>query len=370
MNKKRREHNKKLSRNARKMKVMGVAPSRLKKDIGIPNSYPYKEELVRELTERAERDKEIVLAKRQAIKDQKDKELDDLAEQVTVTLKRHKEKKVVDPEAQRAIQAKIQSKKAYYKNLKELIEKSDVILEILDARDPAGSRQTQIEEGILEKEKKLIFVLNKVDLAPAAAVKEWQKHLKKEHTTLRFQTCKEDNKKYIETLLLTLKKIAKKEDKDIVVGVIGFPNVGKTSLIQALKSAKGAKTGKSKPIELEKNISLLSVEGTTQMNNKTQSLILRNVMKVEEIQDPISLVEILMAKINKVEVQKLYRLVDFKTTEEFLDLVGKKKVKIGKGNKSDLKGAATIVLKDWNSGKINFHRTVAEELEVEAEMNE
>ena len=77
-----------------------------------------------------------------------------------------------------------------------------------------------------------------------------------------------------------------------------------------------------------------------------------------------------MAKINKVEVQKLYRLVDFKTTEEFLDLVGKKKVKIGKGNKSDLKGAATIVLKDWNAGKIKFHRTVAEELEVEAEMNE
>ena len=49
-----------------------------------------------------------------------------------------------------------------------MIDSADVLVEVLDARDPQGTRCYQVEE-FLKKEKpykQLIFVLNKVDLVP------------------------------------------------------------------------------------------------------------------------------------------------------------------------------------------------------------
>lgn len=50
----------------------------------------------------------------------------------------------------------------------KVIEASDVILEILDARDPMGCRCAQLEEAVLKHEgkKRLLFVLNKIGMEP------------------------------------------------------------------------------------------------------------------------------------------------------------------------------------------------------------
>lgn len=46
----------------------------------------------------------------------------------------------------------------------QVVEYSDVILEVLDARDPLGCRCFQMEEAVLQAEgnKKLVLVLNKI----------------------------------------------------------------------------------------------------------------------------------------------------------------------------------------------------------------
>ncbi len=61
-----------------------------------------------------------------------------------------------------------QSRKAYVKELKEVIEESDVILQVLDARDPLNCRSKELESQILSHRdgKKIILVLNKIDLIP------------------------------------------------------------------------------------------------------------------------------------------------------------------------------------------------------------
>lgn len=60
------------------------------------------------------------------------------------------------------------SKRAYLKDLKEVIENSDVVLEVLDSRDPLSCKSIQLEELIRshKDEKKIILVLNKIDLVP------------------------------------------------------------------------------------------------------------------------------------------------------------------------------------------------------------
>ncbi len=60
------------------------------------------------------------------------------------------------------------SRRAYIKDLKQVIENSDVILEVLDARDPLSCRSKELESQILAQkdEKKIILVINKIDLVP------------------------------------------------------------------------------------------------------------------------------------------------------------------------------------------------------------
>jgi nuclear GTP-binding protein len=60
------------------------------------------------------------------------------------------------------------SRKAYMRELKQVIENSDVILEVLDIRDPLSCRSKELESQVLshKDEKKLILVLNKIDLVP------------------------------------------------------------------------------------------------------------------------------------------------------------------------------------------------------------
>lgn len=61
------------------------------------------------------------------------------------------------------------SKRAYLRDLKEVIQNSDVILEVLDSRDPLSCKSNELEELVRshKEEKKIIVILNKIDLIPS-----------------------------------------------------------------------------------------------------------------------------------------------------------------------------------------------------------
>lgn len=119
----------------------------------------------------------------------------------------------------------------------------------------------------------------------------------------------------------------------ITVGIIGFPNVGKSSVINSLKRSKAAVVGntpgvtkKMQEITLDKNIVLLDSPGVIlSTNDQSDSLILRSAIKVEELADPIRPVEALLNRIDKDQLLKFYRIGDFSTAESFLAQVAKRK---------------------------------------------
>jgi len=105
----------------------------------------------------------------------------------------------------------------------------------------------------------------------------------------------------------------------ITVGIVGFPNVGKSSVINSLKRSKAAVVGnmpgvtkKMQEINLDKNIVLLDSPGVVlSTNDQSDSLILRQAIKVEELSDPIRPVDALLNRVENDQLLKFYRIGQF-----------------------------------------------------------
>jgi ribosome biogenesis GTPase A len=65
------------------------------------------------------------------------------------------------------------SKQTFFRELKKVIDMADVVLEVLDARDPQGCRSLELERRIVASgaQKRLVLVLNKIGKSRAA---EWK----------------------------------------------------------------------------------------------------------------------------------------------------------------------------------------------------
>mmetsp|Transcript_3934 Transcript_3934/g.4694 ORF Transcript_3934/g.4694 Transcript_3934/m.4694 type:complete len:159 (+) Transcript_3934:767-1243(+) len=119
----------------------------------------------------------------------------------------------------------------------------------------------------------------------------------------------------------------------ITVGVIGFPNVGKSSLINSLKRSKAAATGNTpgvtkqmQEIQLDKNIVLLDSPGVVlTTNEQSDSLILRSAVRVEDLNDPVRPVEALLNRIDHAQLLKYYKIGQFSTTDQLLAQVARKR---------------------------------------------
>ena len=128
--------------------------------------------------------------------------------------------------------------KRIYNELYKVLDSSDVVIQVLDARDPMGTRSKQMEDYLKKnmRHKHLVFVLNKCDLVPTWCTKKWVALLSEEYPTLAyhasFQHC--FGKAALFDLLRQL-ALLHKDKKQISVGFIGYPNLGKSSIINTLK---------------------------------------------------------------------------------------------------------------------------------------
>jgi nuclear GTP-binding protein len=184
--KKIREAERKRRREARRNGVV----KKSKKDPGIPNLWPYKEKLLNQIEESKRMAEEEKRRKRQMEiqKKKKKKEANSLqalarsAEQRARAFDAQQANTEMTWEGSRdveesAITTKDNSRRAYYREFRKVVEAADVILEVLDARDPLGCRAKHVERFILDQglRKRIILVLNKIDLVPRHAVEQWLK---------------------------------------------------------------------------------------------------------------------------------------------------------------------------------------------------
>ncbi|XP_073150627.1 guanine nucleotide-binding protein-like NSN1 [Henckelia pumila] len=394
-----KEHHKKKAKEAKKLGLN--KKSKVEKDPGIPNDWPFKEQELKALEERRQRVIQELEEKKAARKERAQKRKLELLE--------NKETKEVEENSggeesvpENSIQASKtrgldNSERSFYKELVKVIEASDVILEVLDARDPLGTRCVDMENMVMKSgpDKRLVLLLNKIDLVPREAAEKWLNYLREELPAVAFKCSTQEQKSNLgwkstrkagkaaksgkasnilqtsdclgaETLIKLLKNYSRSHDikKSITVGVIGLPNVGKSSLINSLKRSQVANVGATpgltrsmQEVQLDKNVKLLDCPGVVMLKSSESdaSIALRNCKRIEKLEDPIGPVkEILKLCPDKILVT-LYKIPGFSSVDEFLQVVATVRGKLKKGGIVDVESAARIVLHDWNVGKIPYY---------------
>uniref|UniRef100_A0A3P8N6B5 Nucleolar GTP-binding protein 2 n=1 Tax=Astatotilapia calliptera TaxID=8154 RepID=A0A3P8N6B5_ASTCA len=270
----------------------------------------------------------------------------------------------VRAEAREEIFKKGQSKRIWGE-LYKVIDSSDVIIQVLDARDPMGTRSKSIET-YLKKEKSwkhLIFVLNKCDLVPTWVTKRWVAVLSQEYPTLAFHASL-TNSFGKGSLIQLLRQFGKlhTDKKQISVGFIGYPNVGKSSIINTLRSKKVCNVaplaGETKVwqyITLMRRIFLIDCPGVVYPSEDSESdIVLKGVVQVEKIKNPEEHIGAVLERAKPEYIQKTYRIPTWNCADDFLEKLAFRTGKLLKGGEPDLATVSKMVLNDWQRGRIPF----------------
>ncbi|XP_009697207.1 PREDICTED: guanine nucleotide-binding protein-like 3, partial [Cariama cristata] len=386
--KKIREHHRKVRKEAKKR-----GRKKPKKDPGVPSAAPFKEELLREAEQRKQRLEE--LKQKQKLNRQKEHEKKRKleAKKNAAKIKEKAEGKVGESSGKsKAKTNKLldkNSKKSFCRELKKVIEASDVVLEVLDARDPMGCRCPQLEQLVTCSggDKKLLLVLNKIDLVPKENVEKWLNYLKKEFPTVAFKSATMMKDRTMpeqftkrrarvglvgttqsfgsKCLLKLLQEYGKTQNKAIQVGVVGFPNVGKSSIINSLKGVRACNVGLARGVT--KSMQIVHVDKQTKMldspsiiadpSNSVLALALRSIIDTEDSgsADVLEGVDAILNHCSKQQVMMHYSIPDFRNTEEFLTILAQKRGMLKKGGVPDTENIAKLLLCDWTGAKISYH---------------
>jgi ribosome biogenesis GTPase A len=282
----------------------------------------------------------------------------------------------------------------YWDLVKQIIRESDIVLEILDARAVALSRNEQLEKLLKEEGRPRIFVINKADLATrgeleiAADVLMKGRDISKEYVVyfsnknraaarnllgrIRQIFSKHGKRPDFEEVIKPLIKKPYREAKgDIVVGVVGYPNVGKSCVINALSFKKKAKVsstaGTTHGIHWisagNSEIKLIDTPGVIPLTHMEEAnLGFIAAKNPERLKEP----EITAAKViehfqKEKKLANIEKLYNFKVDEEnlanpyaILEQLSLAKKHLKKGGTADEKRTAIMLVKDWQIGKLKL----------------
>ena len=246
------------------------------------------------------------------------------------------------------------------KEVFRIMKRSDIIIEVVDARIPLETRSKEIERFVKKNNKKIMIVINKADLVPEGFLKEVQRDIKEERIPCVYLSTK--SRKGLRKFREKLKEIAKRIKKDkIFACVVGYANVGKSSLINALRGRHVCETApipgwtkKPKLIRISRWLYLYDTPGVIPMERSRAEIL--GLIRAEKIKDPISVAKRLLEIISKdfpEEIKRIYKVETIKESgEEILRDISIRMGRLKKGGEPDLETTARKIIKDWYEGKI------------------
>ena len=233
--------------------------------------------------------------------------------------------------------------------MQENIKLIDLVIELVDARIPISSRNPDIDE--LGKNKARLVLLNKADLAEDKWNDAWAEYFKaKGYSVVKVNSKKGGGIKSIQ---------------GVRAMVVGIPNVGKSTFINALAGKACAKTG-NKPgvtkgkqwIRLNKQVELLDTPGILWPKFEDQAVGLRLAF-IGSMKDEILNTEELAAELIKFlgtyypdVLPEKYAVEPDEDPYVVLHQIAKNRNCVVKGNELNTEKAAMLLLDDFRNGRL------------------
>lgn len=253
------------------------------------------------------------------------------------------------------------------KDVAERLKDIDVVIEMLDARLPASSANPMLAR--MAKGKPRLMILNKQDLADAAATQQWLEWYRAKKNT---QALGMDagERAPAQKLVAACRELAPTRgglEKPLRVLICGIPNVGKSTLINSMSSRKVAKTGNmpgvtknEQRIILADDVELFDTPGMLWpkieveeggYNLAASGAVGRNAMDEEEV--TLELLKYLIQHYVP-ELSARYKLDDIAGLQDWqvLEMIGRKRGAVQFGGKINVQKAAELVLTDFRDGNI------------------
>lgn len=250
----------------------------------------------------------------------------------------------------------------YWGIVKDIIRKADVVVCVLDARMPDLSRNEDVEKIVINSKKKLFLAFNKVDLVS----KQRLEFLRKRYQHAFFVSGSKNIGigKLRTAILIAAKRAGIEKPK---LGVVGYPNVGKSAVINALahsaKALVSATAGTTRGVQIinARNIQVLDSPGVFPYEDDEIKLGILAARSPEQLRNP----ELVACEIIKIILQndkrvlesfygvKLEEEADWDAYEIMLQ-IGQERKMLLKGGITDEHRIAMQIIRDWQTGKIRL----------------
>ncbi|HLD40417.1 MAG TPA: GTPase [Candidatus Nanoarchaeia archaeon] len=238
----------------------------------------------------------------------------------------------------------------FWKHVNEVLREADIIIEVLDARFIEETRNREIEYKVNAGGKKILYVLNKCDLVNIEELKEKAKELRPSVFI--------SSREKLGTTILKKKILELSQGEKTIVGVLGYPNVGKSSLINALSGRGSARTSSEsgftkglQKVRVNSKILLIDTPGVFPKEEKNVVKFGKtSAISSGKIKDP-EYVALRIIEEEKERIKKHFGIEE-DDEDEILEKIALIFKKVRKGKELDLDAAARLFLKQWQEGKI------------------
>ena len=254
------------------------------------------------------------------------------------------------------------------KKAAETMEFTDVVVEVLDARVPEASSNPMIRELRLHRQRPSLRVLNKADLADPEATQAWLNHYNKQDgvRAVALSCKKPGDANKVPKLCLELAPHRGTPLKPLRMMIMGIPNVGKSTLMNALLNRRIAKVGDEPAVtksqqrfDLSDRMSIIDTPGLMWPKIQYESdgymlaashAIGKNAVIDEDV--AIFLADVLLQRYPEL-LEKRYGIkVDDMDGVDMVEAVAKRRGFMLKGGIADLEKAAMTLLVDYRSGTL------------------
>ena len=256
--------------------------------------------------------------------------------------------------------------------VKKIFFSCHLIFFILDVRNPLGTWPSFLYQKEKYKNKKIFLVLNKCDLVPFWVMEKWVKILSHKFLVFGF-FCKKNNANGKNKILGILRQIKKKffaGRKKIFAGVVGYPNVGKSSFINTLVGKKclheSPVPGQTKIwqfVKLTKEVFIIDSPGIISEEEELfkEFNVLKGIYRIDKLGEIDPAIQTIMLKIiGKIEEKNLnLKTLKNPIYREFL----KQKYCLKKGGEKNAQISNNKIIKSFLSGNLPWFAPIPSKID-------